>query len=213
MMIQEFFINGGDTAQSNGKKKGLTAITNNISCYLFDYLEGFHIPTHYVQRVSETESLVRKLEIFPLLVKVYNYAVETLPKRFGLKEGAALEFPVIEYYYKNPDGGLSWINEYHLYSFRLATPDDVKQVNRVASKANAVLRSLCTRRQLGILLLQLEFGKADGQVFLSDELTPRTCSFIDCSASNKAGRERFLSNGKENVEALVELFDRLSLKI
>jgi len=76
-----------------------------------------------------------------------------------------------------------------------------------------VLRSLCARRQLGILSLQLEFGKADGQVFLADELTPQTCSFIDCAASSKAERERFLPTGKENIETLIELFDRLSLKV
>lgn len=212
MMIQQYSNNGVETVLANGKKKSLISITNDISCYLFDYLEGFHIPTHFIQRISDNEMLVRKLEIFPLLVKVYNYAVETLPKRFGLKEGAALEFPIIEYYYRNPDGGLSWMNEYHLYSFRLAAPEDVKQINRLASKTNAVLRSLCARRQLAILSLQLEFGKADGQVFIADELTPRTCNFIDCSATNKASRERFLTNGKESVEALIELFDRLSLK-
>ena len=157
--------------------------------------------------------LIRRLEIFPLIIMIYNNAVETLPKRFGIKEGVPLEFPVIEFYYKNNDGNLTWINDYHLYSLRITTPDEIKQISRLASKVNAILRSLCTRRELCITSLQLEFGKTEGTIYLADELSPKTCHFIDSVGANKATRERFIPNGKENSDAYAELFDRLSLKV
>lgn len=215
-IIQEFSTNGAEAAcsnQTNTNKKSIVVVNTDILCYLFNYLGGYYIPTHYVQRISETDVLVRRLEIFPLIVKVFNNAVGTLPKRFGLKEGAALEFPIIEYYYKNTSGSMPWVNEYHLYSFCIASPEEVKQINRITSKVNAVLRSLCARRQLELHSMQLEFGRANGQVYLADELSPYTCYFSDSATLSKAARTRFIANGNENVEAFVELFERLSMNV
>ena len=87
-------------------------------------------------------------------------------KRFGSKGSATLEFPVIEHYYTGGRRGPQWINEYHAYAFNLLVPEEYKQINRMASKVNAVLRGLCDRRHLYVANLQLAFGKYFMEVML-----------------------------------------------
>ena len=212
-IIQEFKQVPSAEGKKDGRAKELCALRNQISSYLFKYLEGFHIPTHFVNRISDSEMLVRRLEIIPLTIKIYNTAVGALTKRFNLKEGAILEFPIIEHYSKGNERNVSWVNEYHVYAFGIATPEEFKQLNRIASKINAVLRGLCDRRQLMLADLQLEFGRHKGQIVLADELSPSTCRFLDLATENKNERDRFSPDREKAEESYAALRDRLELKV
>ena len=211
LIILEFKHKGA----TNGEKetKELSALRSKISSYLFKYLDGFHIPTHFVNKISDTELLVKRLETIPLFVRVYNLASGTLVKRFGLKDGTGLNFPVVEHYQKNGEGGSAWVNEYHIYAFGIATPEEFKQINRIASKVNAVLRGLCDRRQLMLADLQLEFGRYKGQVVLGDELSPLTCRFWDSSPDQKNAKIRSLQEQGDLLQLFTALSDRLELKV
>lgn len=209
-IIQEFKTNGLDEGKTRQNSKQLSTLRNEMSCYLFEYLEGFHIPTHYVKRLTDTEMMVKKIDIIPLHVKIYNVVSTQLSKRFGYKEGTILQFPVFEHFFENGHT-TSWANEYHLYAFDLMSPDEYKHINRISSKVNAIIRALCDRRQLLLAALQLEFGRYKGQIVLGDELSYTTCHFIDVSVEAKHQRERFLLDDNNNGESVLELRDRLKL--
>jgi phosphoribosylaminoimidazole-succinocarboxamide synthase len=156
--------------------------------------------------------LVRRTENIPLEIRIYNYSSGELTKRFGMKEGVKLEFPVIEHYYVNGNQTAPWINEYHVYAFGLTTVEEFKQINRTAAKINAVLRGLCDRRQLMIADLHLEFGRSRGQIVVVDELSPLTCHFLDLAVEDKNGRDRFLPDQSNALSAFTELRDRLKVR-
>jgi phosphoribosylaminoimidazole-succinocarboxamide synthase len=212
LAIQEFASNGTDEGKKRSKSRELDGLRNEISAYLFEYLEGFHIPTHFVSNLSDIRMLVRRTESIPLEVRIYNYSGPALTKRFGMKEGVKLDFPVIEHYYCNGNQTPSWINEYHVYAFGITTAEEFKQINRTAAKINAVLRGLCDRRQLLLADLRLEFGRSKGQIVLSDELSPSTCHFLDLSVEDKNGRDRFLPDQLNALPAFTELRDRLKVR-
>jgi phosphoribosylaminoimidazole-succinocarboxamide synthase len=213
LVIQEFRTNGMEEGKKRTPPKAIDALRNRISSYLFEYLAGYHIPTHFVTKLSDTQMAVKRTEGIPLVVKVYNGGNEALAKRFGFKENTPLEFPIIEHYLVNAARTGPMVNEYHVYAFSIASPEEFKQINRLASKINAVLRGLCDRRQLMVTDLQLEFGRHKGQIILADELSPLTCHFVDLAAEDKSRRERFLPGGEKNGETLAELCDRLMLKV
>jgi len=213
LSIQEFSTNGLEEGKKRSRSRDVNALRNEISCYLFEYLEGFRIPTHFVDGLSETEMLVRRMETIHLMIKIYNCATGVLTKRFGLKEGTPLEFPVMEHFYLPENRPAAWVNEYHVYAFGIAKAEEFKQINRAASKVNAVLRALCDRRQLMLADLQLEFGRLKGQVVLGDELSPTTCHFLDLAVSEKEGRDRFHPDQENAVSAFSELRDRLKLRV
>jgi phosphoribosylaminoimidazole-succinocarboxamide synthase len=210
--IQEFAANGTEEGKKRSRPKEIDGLRNEISAYLFEYLDGFHIPTHFVNLLSETQMLVRRMEIIPIVTKIYNTGSSALAKRFGMKEALKIEFPIIEHYYWNNDRAVSWVNEHHAYAFGLATAEEFKQMNRTASKVNAVLRGLCDRRQLMLADLQLEFGRSKGQIVLGDELSPSTCHFVDLAVEDRNGRDRFLPDQENAVLAYAELRDRLKVR-
>ena len=61
---------------------GKGEINAGISCFLFQYLENYHIPTHFTERIGQTEVLVRRLKMIPLEVVVHNIATADLVKTF-----------------------------------------------------------------------------------------------------------------------------------
>ncbi len=197
VLIMEFSANGSVPDDDPA------ILRNEISSYLFEYLDGFHIPTHFVGKLSEREMLIRRAELLPLEVWVINVGNADLVTRYQIPEGKVLEFPIIEHYYRNARGERVLANENHLFALEVVTPEEFKQINRIASKANAVLRGLTERRNLALCEMRLLFGKCHGQLMLIDELSPVTCRF---SPIDKGG------NGSSASESMKELRDRLMLK-
>lgn len=213
LLIQQFPSNGSDNGKKRTRQKDAGALRNEISSYLFEYLNGFHIPTHFVGRLSDAEMTVKRIEFMPIGVRIYNLADERLRARFGVGSDVALEFPIFEHYFTDSSGRQTWINEYHVYALGLATPEEFKQLNRLASKVNAVLRGLCERRQLALAEMFLSFGRLNKQIVLADELSHMTCRFLDPAAMDKPQRERFLPGEESSEDAIMELCDRLTLKV
>jgi phosphoribosylaminoimidazole-succinocarboxamide synthase len=211
LLIQEFTA----PPSSNGGKKSDQInpgiIRNRISSYLFEYLKGFHIPTHFLDPRPGAEMLVKFTDAIPLVVRVYNVAEDDWSGRFGVGIAGRLEFPVIEHYLEGPGGSAAWVNEYHLYAFNVVRPEEFRQVNRLASKANAVLRGLCERRELALAGMTLTFGRYNNAVIVTGELSHLTCRFLDTSVKGRGVEGKFAAVETGSVEALERLYGRLKL--
>lgn len=172
----EFNRNPEEKSSPEHHKPELNA---SVSHHIFSYLHSFHIPTHYVNQFGKRELTVKKLEMIPIAVVVRNIAAGSLCTRYGLQEGRELEFPIVELVYRNESLNYPILNESHVLAFGISTPEEVRGMVRLANKTNAVMRSFCERRHLRLVDIWLEFGRADGQVLLGDEITPDTCRFMD----------------------------------
>src|SRR5581483_3841676 len=79
----------------NGEKKasisGKGRLNNEITSLLFQKLHEAGIPSHFIEKVSDTEQLVKAVKIIPLEVVVRNIAAGSLSKRLGLEEGVQLK--------------------------------------------------------------------------------------------------------------------------
>jgi phosphoribosylaminoimidazole-succinocarboxamide synthase len=210
-LIQEF---KDDASAFDGAKKGTISnkgqINNDISSYLFEYLENYHIPTHFLDRLTAKEMLVRKLEIIPIEVALRNVAAGSLSARYKIPEGTVMEYPVLEYYLKNDELHDPMINEYHAYAFGYATPDETKAINRIASKVNAILKSFFDRRNLVLVDFKLEFGKRGPEIYLADEISPDTCRIWDKKTHKKLDKDRFRHDMGGVEKAYQELRDRIT---
>ena len=210
---EQLILSFGSPPSGNGKPRAkgsdLNALRNTISSYLFEYIEEFRIATWFVNKLSATEMTVKKAEEIPLVVNVLNRDDGTLHARFGAVRG--LEFPVIEHTFLS-GAGPAWVNEYHVYALRIATPEEFKQMNRMAAKVNAVIRGLCDRRRLALGSCRLRFGRLNGQIILCDELSPFTCRFLDAGAEDQA-LDRFQPARDDAAAAIAELCDRFLLKV
>ena len=113
-----------DATAFNGLKKGTISgkgvINNRMSNFFMKTLEERGIPTHYVEELSDRDTLVRKVEIVPLEVIIRNISAGSFAKNYGVEEGVVFDSPTIEFSYKNDELGDPLLNEYHALALSLA---------------------------------------------------------------------------------------------
>ena len=105
-----------DATAFNGLKKGTIAgkgvINNKMSNMMMAMLEKKGVPSHFVEELSDRDTLVKKVQIVPLEVIIRNVAAGSFSKRYGVEEGTELAIPTIEFSYKNDELGDPLINTY-----------------------------------------------------------------------------------------------------
>lgn len=78
-----------DTSAFDGKKKESLArkgkVNNIFNAFIMQRLEEAGIPTHFEKQLSDTESLVKKMQMIPVECVVRNIAAGGLVKRLGWK--------------------------------------------------------------------------------------------------------------------------------
>ena len=185
-----------DATAFNGEKKGTIVgkgvINNKMTNYLMSQLEKAGVPTHFVEQLSDRETLVKKVSIVPLEVIIRNISAGSFAKRYGVAEGIVFDAPTIEFSYKNDALGDPLINSYHALALKLATADEIETIKKYAFAVNEFLKK--TMLECGVTLVdfKLEFGRtADGAIVLADEISPDTCRFWDVKTGEKLDKDRF----------------------
>ena len=185
-----------DATAFNGLKKGTIegkgVINNKMSNFLMQILEKEGVKTHFVEELSERETLVKKVSIVPLEVIIRNISAGSFAKRYGVNEGVVFDAPTIEFSYKNDDLGDPLLNEYHALALKLATKEEIEKIKSMAFKVNATLKEYFKKLNVTLVDFKLEFGKTvDCEIVLADEISPDTCRFCDSTTGEKLDKDRF----------------------
>ncbi len=139
-----------DATAFNGLKKGTIVgkgvVNNRMTNMMMRLLEKKGVPTHFVEELSERDTLVKKVSIVPLEVIIRNVSAGSFAKRYGVEEGIAFDEPTIEFSYKNDDLGDPLINNYHALALKLATKEEIATIEKYAFKVNEVLKEYFLKR-------------------------------------------------------------------
>ena len=203
-----------DATAFNGLKKGSIAgkgvINNVMSNHMFQLLEKQGVPTHFVEQLSERETLVKKVSIVPLEVIIRNISAGSFAKRFGVEEGFVFDEPTIEFSYKNDDLGDPLMNAYHAVALKAATREEIETIKSMAFKVNEVMKQYFDSLNVILVDFKLEFGKtADGKIVLADEISPDTCRLWDKTTKEKLDKDRFRRDLGGVEEAYQEIMKRV----
>lgn len=168
----------------NGKKKdqisGKGVVNNEISSLVFQYLMKNGVETHFIKKLSDTEELVRKVEIVPLEMVTRNVSAGHFATRFGVEEGIDFETPVEETYYKSDALDDPFINESQSLALKVVAKDELDTMWGISRRVNELLKELFDRMGLILVDFKLEFGRlADGHIVLADEFSPDNCRLWD----------------------------------
>ncbi len=209
-----------DATAFNGEKhaviSGKGVLNNRISAHLMTRLEAIGIPTHFLRQINMREQLVRKLEIIPIEVVIRNIAAGSLSKRLGLKDGAILPRPIIEYYYKKDDLGDPMVNEDHIYAFNWADPYEIEEIVSLSWRINDYLNGMFAGLGLRLVDFKLEFGRQwseEGELYilLADEITPDNCRIWDVRTNERLDKDRFRFDLGDLIEGYQKIAERLGL--
>ncbi|MDR6120553.1 phosphoribosylaminoimidazole-succinocarboxamide synthase [Bacillus sp. SLBN-46] len=198
----------------NGQKRadiaGKGRLNNEITSLLFLKLKEQGIESHFIERVSETEQLVKKVSIIPLEVVVRNVAAGSLSTRLGIEEGKKLTTPIVEFYLKDDELGDPIITIDHILELNIATTEEIYILRGKALEINAILSSFFSELDVRLIDFKLEFGKDEiGRILLADEISPDTCRLWDQATNEKLDKDVFRRDLGSLTKAYETILERL----
>lgn len=205
-----------DTSAFDGQKveqlgdKG--KVNNLFNAFIMQKLESAGVRTHFVKQLSDTESLVKRLEMIPLECVVRNQAAGSLCKRLGIEEGRDIVPPTFEFFLKNDALHDPMVNDYHAISFGWATPEQIAEMKRLTFQVNDILKNLFLEAGMLLVDYKLEFGINQGDMLLGDEFSPDGCRIWDCKTRKKMDKDRFRQDLGDVIETYKEVGTRLGIK-
>ncbi len=202
-----------DATAFNAQKRGTIVekgvINNTVSERLFRLLEQGGIRTHFVERLSDREMLVKRARIVPVEVVVRNTVAGSLAKRLGLKEGNRIEPAIVEFYYKNDALGDPLVNDDHLRLMNVATPGVLRELRELGHGVNKILKPFFAERKMQLVDFKLEFGVYHNKLILADEISPDTCRVWDMATGESMDKDRFRKDMGKIEEAYQEVLRRV----
>jgi len=203
-----------ETVAFHGLKRGRIigkGEINNLICeYMFTLLTEKGVPNHFIRRIDNRCSLVKRVNIIPFTVTVRNIAAGSLARRIGLPDGTRLRNPVIEFNLKNEELEDSLLNVTHITALDLATTAEVKQIEMMSRRVNEILTECMSDIGIELIDFKLEFGRYKGEILLADEVSPDTCRFWDANTHEPLDLDRFRHDLGDVEEAYREVLHRLT---
>ena len=203
-----------DATAFNGEKKGTInnkgIINNRVTNHMMKLLEEVGVPTHFVEEISDRETIVKKVSIIPLEVIVRNKIAGSFSKRVGQPEGTEIKETIIEYCYKDDALGDPMVNEYHIRAMGWATQEEIDTIAKYTLMVNDFMKEYLLKAGIELIDFKLEFGKTnDGTIVLADEISPDTCRFWDSTTHEKLDKDRFRRDLGGEEDAYKEILKRL----
>ena len=206
-----------DTSAFDGKKKeallGKGVVNNQFNAFIMEHLKSNGIETHFVEIIDSTDSLVYKLDMFPIECVIRNRASGSICKRLGTEDGLILESPLFEFFLKDDELGDPLINDEHIISFKWADINQINEMKILTYKINEILSKLFLDSGLILVDFKVEFGVFKDKIVLADEFTPDGCRLWDSKTLKKMDKDRFRQGLGDVVESYHQVADRLGMNI
>lgn len=202
------------TAFNAEKKANITGkgrLNNAITSLLFTMLKQEGVPNHFIEKMSETEQIVKRVTIIPIEVVVRNVTAGSMAKRLGIEEGLPIDEPIVEFYYKNDELGDPLITTDHIRMMKLATEEQITEIREQALRVNNVLTRFFAEKNMRLIDFKLEFGVTEtGELLLADEVSPDTCRLWDKETNQKLDKDVFRRDLGSLTDAYEEVLARLT---
>jgi phosphoribosylaminoimidazole-succinocarboxamide synthase len=192
------------------KRKGM--VNNRFNAFIMEKLEQAGIPTHFEGLLSDTESLVKKLDMIPVECVVRNVSAGSLCRRLGVEEGKTLTPPTYELFLKNDAMHDPMVNESLAVSFGWAEEAELVRMKELTYRVNDVLKALFEEAGMLLVDYKLEFGRSGGEIVLGDEFSPDGCRIWDKETRKKMDKDRFRQGLGEVIETYEEVGRRLGIQ-
>ncbi len=210
ILIQEF---KDDATAFDATKRGTISnkgiVNNRLSEKIFNLLSKKGIPTHFIERPSDRDMIVKRVQIVPIEVTMRNIVAGGMAKLLGLEEGIVLKRPVLEWHYKEDKLHDPLVNDYHILALGIATEKELDTIKKYSFKVNDVLKDFFDSKGLILVDFKLEFGRFKGKIILADEISPDTCRLWDKTTKEKLDKDRFRRDLGNVEEAYQEVLRRV----
>ncbi|WP_417544215.1 phosphoribosylaminoimidazolesuccinocarboxamide synthase [Marinobacter sp.] len=204
-----------DTSAFDGEKKEQLSrkgmVNNRFNAFIMEKLEAAGVPTHFEGLLSDTETLVKKLDMIPVECVVRNVSAGSLCRRLGVEEGQELTPPTYELFLKNDALHDPMVNESLAVTFNWASETELAQMKELTYTVNGVLKNLFDDAGMLLVDYKLEFGRSGTDIVLGDEFSPDGCRIWDKETRKKMDKDRFRQGLGDVIETYEEVGRRLGI--
>lgn len=210
LLILEF---RNDTSAFDGlrieqlERKGI--VNNKFNYFIMTKLQEAGISTQVETLLSDTEVIVKKLDMIPVECVVRNRAAGSLVKRLGVEEGKVLNPPTFELFLKNDALHDPMVNESHCKTFGWATDEQLSTMKALSFKINSILTDLFDKAGFILVDYKLEFGLFKGEIMLGDEFSPDGCRLWEKETLKKMDKDRF----RQGLGGVIEAYEEVATRI
>lgn len=198
----------GGIKRATIKDKGIC--NNRISAILFQALTDAGINNHFIRLENDREQVCRRIEIIPLQVVIRNRLAGTTAKLLGVENGTRIPNTVFELRYNCDHLKDPMINEHHAVALGVASYEDLEVIYDLARRANEVLKAIFHKAGMELVDLKLEFGRAaDGNIIISDEISPDNSRIWDEATGEVLDKDRFRHDMSDVTVSYKKVMDRL----
>lgn len=192
-----------------GRILGKGEVNNAVCRHIFELLTENGVENHYLEQLDGRQSLVRRVEIIPVAVKVRNRVAGSLARRIGYPIGTPLDPTIIECTLKDDELENPLINFTHIQAMKLATREEMEFICQTALKVNDILTAYMRDISVELIDFKLEFGRYDGRILVADEISPDTARFWDARTHEPLDIDRFRRDLGNVEQAYQELLHRM----
>ncbi len=174
---------------------------NYSSIMIWQYLSSMGIQNHFIQRLNLREQLIKAAETYPVFLKIYNIVPNSMQERLGIEEGTQFNKPLLEWHLKSQELGDPIISLEHIRHFNWLSDAQISNIQALTLRANDILQAYfyCYKMKLGDF--KLEFGEADKQAILIDEISPETCNFWNIAITEQINKEDVYQTVKKIIKS------------
>lgn len=192
-----------------GRILGKGEVNNAVCRHVFELLSRHGVSNHYIRQLDSRHSLVRRVEIIPVCVKVRNRVAGSLARRIGKPEGTLLDSVVVELCLKDDELENPMVNVTHILALGLATQEEMDHITSTALRVNRILSDYMKEIGVEVIDFKLEFGRSRGQILVADEISPDTSRFWDARTHEPLDIDRFRRDLGNVEQAYQELLHRM----
>lgn len=152
------------------RSKNIGESLAKINSFFFEYLQQYNLPIPEVIQKDGNKIIHQPIFIFPIKLKILNSVDKRNSQILRKNEFEHLSIPLFEFFVG--DNLEHVVSDSHLISLNLCDANEVRMMLRIASKANAVLKSFFERRNFYLLELNSFFGKLEDKIFILGDFSP-----------------------------------------
>lgn len=199
-------------AEKRGHFEGKGQTNLKITELIFNQMRAKGVETHWVEKVSDKDLIVKKLEMIPLEVVIRNVLAGSTAKKFKIEEGTPLEKPLFELFYKDDALGDPFVNDDQAIMLKAVNDfDDVRKLRTKGFEVNSVLSEMFEAVGVKLVDFKVEFGVDDnGVICLGDEISPDSCRLWDIKTGEKLDKDRFRRDLGRVEESYKDILNRLA---
>ena len=202
-----------DATAFNGVKKAQIADKGVINCklsaFFMERMAAIGIPSAFLRQLGPRDQLCHRVEIIPVELVVRNVVAGSLAKRLGQAEGAKLQRPLVEHFYKSDELNDPQINEDGAILMGYAKGWELAAMREYSLIINQDLSAFWGGLGIDLVDFKLEFGRYQGQVVLADEITPDGSRLWERGTGRKLDKDVFRRDLGDLTETYREEYRRV----